>query len=118
MLVELFENFPLDSPHHQPDCVHRRPAPWSRIKQQLQRESAFIDDGGGGNEFTAWEFHSYLSPFAGPCGWAQSSERNASDGLYQTYKRYVEGLFPRQKTDDGGRAVGKPGVKTDGASEL
>ena len=94
VLVELFENYPVGSRHHQPDCAHRRAAPWHRIQQQLQREVFFVDDLNGSNEFTAWEFHSYLSPLPGPCDWAQgnNSQRNASDGLYQTYKRYVEKL--------------------------
>ena len=85
-------------------CYHnRRPAPWSRIEQQLQRESAFVDVAAdsAGNEFTAWEFHSYLSPLPGPCDWGNATAgRNASGGLYQQYKRYVEGLFRGRKAGD------------------
>jgi hypothetical protein len=85
--VELFEQHPLGT-YHQPDCEHRRPASFERIRQQLQIEVPFVDD----MEFTAWEWHSYLSPLPGPCEWAQTAERNSSRGLYQQYKVYVDQL--------------------------
>ena len=90
VLVELFEQFPLGE-YNQPTCEHRRPAPWSRILSQLQQEARYVDD----MEFTAWEFHSYLSPLPGPCAWAAEG-RNGSAGLYQRYKAYVDGLFAGQ----------------------
>ena len=89
-LVELFEQHPVGT-YHQPTCEHRRPAPWSRILSQLQQEARYVDD----MEFTAWEFHSYLSPLPGPCAWAAEG-RNASAGLYQRYKAYVDSLFGGQ----------------------
>ena len=92
VLIELFEQHPVGS-YHQPDCDHRRPATWSRIKQQLATEAAVGDRG----ELTAWEFHAYLSPLPGPCFWARgaaAAQRNASDGLYQQYRRHVQALFP------------------------
>ena len=89
VLVELFQQFPLGT-YNQPTCEHRRPAPWPRIKRQLQNEAAFAD----GGELTAWEFHSYLSPMRGPCEWSHDAlTRNGSQSLYQQYKGFVDGLF-------------------------
>ena len=86
-LVELFEQFPLNGSDYQPTCEHRRPAPFQRILAQLKNEAPYVDD----MEFTAWEFHSYMSPLPGPCSWAKdAAKRNRSDGLYQQYKRYVD----------------------------
>jgi len=86
---------PLNGSHFQPSCEHRRPAPFARIVAQLQNEAPFIDD----MEFTAWEFHSYMSPLPGPCSWAKAAaKRNGSGGLYQQYKRYVDGLFEAHPT--------------------
>jgi hypothetical protein len=92
VLVELFQQFPLGT-YNQPTCVHRRPAPWLRIKDQLQNEAVFSD----GGEFTAWEFHSYLSPMRGPCEWSHDPlTRNGSKSIYQQYKGFVDGLFVGQ----------------------
>ena len=96
---------PLNGSHFQPSCEHRRPAPFARIVAQLQNEAPFVDD----MEFSAWEWHSYMSPLPGPCSWAKdAAKRNGRGGLYQQYKRYVDGLVEAQPTplkgDDGERA--------------
>jgi hypothetical protein len=83
--VELFEVWPRTCQWQKSDhCNGRHPAPWTRIKQQLETEAQVI---GNAAVFIAWEWYSCLSPNGGK----DSQWANVTRANYLAYKRYLAG---------------------------
>eukprot|EP01084_Bolivina_argentea_P238497 400663_1 len=70
------------------NCQSRRPTNITRYKQQLQVESAFNI-----SALICWEYHSYLSPYSGPCEWNYMAHQ-----LYQNYTTYFHNFTNSKKS--------------------
>ena len=82
--VELFEVWPRSC--EWPDACHgRHPAPFERIKAQLENERPLAE------KLIAWEWSSCLSPNNGSETWPEATKAN-----FEAYKAYLAG-------DGGGR---------------
>ena len=77
--VEIFESWPLDC-EWPDDCPGRHPAPFDRIRAQLENEC------GGPFRCVAWEWYTCLSPNGKTTAWRNETKQN-----YNDYVAYLTG---------------------------
>ena len=62
------------------NCRTIRSGPEARFEAQLAVEAPLVD------ALVSWEWHSYMSPYSGPCAWAPLAH-----AFYRNYTAYVHG---------------------------
>ena len=64
------------------NCKTIETGPFDRFKTQLELEANMTVD-----SLISWEYHSYISPYSGPCDWKDMAHR-----FYSNYSLYLKNI--------------------------